>query len=238
MQRDGGQSEPQPIDLHRVGTVSNVVRYVTAPDGSHHLVVQGDERFHAIEFLNGWPFLVARVQRISEPEDRTPEIEARFLNLQRQTIEALELLPQVPPELIVAVQSVRCAWRARRSGRRLHGYEAGREAGDPRDDRRVGAHGQGVGAARPSHRGAAAVAGDRPPDQGGARRAPARGAAARADGGHPAAARRRRAEQGAGHRRAFRGDRQGRHAEGGRGPGAQGAAPAWSACRRRRPTTA
>ena len=107
MQRDGGQSEPQPIDLHRVGTVSNVVRYVTAPDGSHHLVVQGDQRFHAIEFLNGWPFLVARVQRISEPEDRTPEIEARFLNLQRQTIEALELLPQVPPELIVAVQNVR-----------------------------------------------------------------------------------------------------------------------------------
>ena len=41
MQRDGGQSEPQPIDLHRVGTISNVVRYVTAPDGSHHLVVPG-----------------------------------------------------------------------------------------------------------------------------------------------------------------------------------------------------
>jgi ATP-dependent Lon protease len=107
MQRDGQQSDPQPIDLHRIGTVSNVVRYVTAPDGSHHLVVQGDERFQAVEFLDGWPFLVARVQRISEPETRTPDIEARFLNLQRQTVEALELLPQAPPELIVAVQSVR-----------------------------------------------------------------------------------------------------------------------------------
>jgi ATP-dependent Lon protease len=107
MQRDGQQGDPQPIDLHRIGTVSNVVRYVTAPDGSHHLVVQGDERFQTVEFLDGWPFLVARVQRISEPETRTPDIEARFLNLQRQTVEALELLPQAPPELIVAVQSVR-----------------------------------------------------------------------------------------------------------------------------------
>jgi len=83
------------------------VRYVTAPDGTHHLVVQGDERFQVVEFLSGWPFLVARVQRISESEERTPEIEARFLNLQRQTVEALELLPQAPPEMIAAVQSVR-----------------------------------------------------------------------------------------------------------------------------------
>jgi ATP-dependent Lon protease len=107
MQRDGGQSDPQPVDLHRVGTVANVVRYVTAPDGTHHLVVQGDERFHAVEFLSGWPFLVARIQRIAETDERTSEIEARFLNLQRQTVEALELLPQAPPEMIVAVQSVR-----------------------------------------------------------------------------------------------------------------------------------
>ena len=41
------------------------------------------------------------------PRSKTPEIEARFLNLQRQTIEALELLPQAPAEMIVAVQSVR-----------------------------------------------------------------------------------------------------------------------------------
>lgn len=106
MQRDGGQNDPQPIDLHRIGTVANVVRYVTAPDGSHHLVVQGDERFQVVEFLTGWPFLVARVLRIAEADERTPEIEARFLNLQRQTIEALELLPQVPPDMIAAVQGV------------------------------------------------------------------------------------------------------------------------------------
>jgi len=107
MQRDRSTNEPQPIDLHRVGTIANVVRYVTGPDGAHHLVCQGDERFQAIEFLSGWPFLVARIQRIAEPEERTPEIEARFLNLQQQAIEALELLPQAPPEMIVAVQGVR-----------------------------------------------------------------------------------------------------------------------------------
>ncbi|CAN1724548.1 Lon protease [Hyphomicrobium sp. 1Nfss2.1] len=106
MQRDGTENDPQPVDLHRIGTIANVVRYVTAPDGSHHLVVQGDERFQVVEFLDGWPYMVARVKRIAESDERTPEIEARFLNLQRQTLEALELLPQVPQEMVVAVQSV------------------------------------------------------------------------------------------------------------------------------------
>jgi ATP-dependent Lon protease len=105
LQREANVAEPTPIDMHRIGTVANIVRYITAPDGGHHLICQGDQRFQIAEFLSGWPFFVARVVRIPEPGTRTPEIEARFLNLQRQALEALELLPQPPHELISAVQS-------------------------------------------------------------------------------------------------------------------------------------
>jgi ATP-dependent Lon protease len=106
MQRDAELAEPGPGDMHRVGTLANIVRYVTAPDGVHHIVCQGDQRFRVLEFLAGWPFLVARVLRIPEAEARGSEIEARFLNLQRQAAEALQLLPQAPPELLAAVQSI------------------------------------------------------------------------------------------------------------------------------------
>jgi ATP-dependent Lon protease len=104
LQREAERDDPTPIDMHRIGTVASIVRYVTAPDGGHHLICQGDQRFQIAEFLSGWPFFVARVVRIPEPATRTPEIEARFLNLQRQTLETLELLPQAPPELVAAVQ--------------------------------------------------------------------------------------------------------------------------------------
>jgi ATP-dependent Lon protease len=106
MQRDPELAEPGPLDLHRVGAIANVVRYVTAPDGSNHLVCQGVQRFRIVEFLGGYPYLVARVNRIEDPEARGPEIEARFLNLQRQAVEALELLPQPPQELIAAIQGI------------------------------------------------------------------------------------------------------------------------------------
>src|SRR5215813_5081183 len=106
LQRDQAVDDPRPGDLYRVGTVANLVRYVTAPDGNHHLICQGEQRFQIMDFLEGWPFLAARVARIPEPSSRSPEIEAYFLNLRRQTAEALQLLPQAPPELLAAVQSI------------------------------------------------------------------------------------------------------------------------------------
>jgi ATP-dependent Lon protease len=106
MQRDPELAEPSANDMHRMGTVANIVRYITAPDGAHHLVCQGETRFQIEEFLTGWPFMVARVRQIPEPGVRGPEIEARFVNLKAQAIEAIQLLPQVPQELLAAIQSI------------------------------------------------------------------------------------------------------------------------------------
>ena len=105
-QRDADVADPTPIDMHRMGTVANVVRYITGADGSNHLVCHGEQRFQVLEFLSGWPFLVARVLRIPDVSTRTPEVEARFLHLQRQALESVELLPQAPQELVGAIQNI------------------------------------------------------------------------------------------------------------------------------------
>jgi ATP-dependent Lon protease len=104
LQRDAELSEPGPDDLYRVGTVVNIIRYITGPDDSHHVICQGVQRIRVLDFLPGTPFPAARVLNISEPTTSSPEIEARFLNLQRQAIEAAELLPQAPQELIAILQ--------------------------------------------------------------------------------------------------------------------------------------
>jgi ATP-dependent Lon protease len=109
LQRAAEVEDPTAIDMHRMGTLANVVRYITTPDGSHHLVCQGEQRFQIVEYLSGWPFLVARVLRIPEPETRSPEIEARFVNLKAQAVEAVSLLPQAPAELVAAIQSIEAA---------------------------------------------------------------------------------------------------------------------------------
>jgi ATP-dependent Lon protease len=105
LQRDAELNEPALDDLHRIGTAANIVRYLTGPDDSHHIVCQGIQRIRVLDFLPGTPFPAARVLNIPEPTTNSPEIEARFLNLQRQAIEATELLPQPPQELIAILQS-------------------------------------------------------------------------------------------------------------------------------------
>lgn len=104
LQRSPEIEEPGPDDLYRVATIANIVRYITAPDGTHHIVCQGVQRARILDFLPGTPFPAARIQQIPEPTTSSPEIEARALNLQRQAIEAIELLPQAPPELAAMFQ--------------------------------------------------------------------------------------------------------------------------------------
>jgi ATP-dependent Lon protease len=105
LQRNPDLDDPGPDELYRIGTVANIVRYITGPDETHHIICQGVQRARILDFLPGTPFLAARVLHIPEPAITSPEIEARFLNLQRQAVEAIQLLPQAPPELVAVFQS-------------------------------------------------------------------------------------------------------------------------------------
>ena len=100
LQRDAAQDRPAPEDLYWVGTSAQILRYITGAEGAHHMVVQGQERIRVLEFLEGWPFLVARVEEIhTTGDEKSPDIEARFHQLKQRSNEALGLLPQAPDEL-------------------------------------------------------------------------------------------------------------------------------------------
>ncbi len=99
LQRDPALEKPTPKDLYEVGVLATVVRYITAPDGAHHLICQGENRFRLLEVVRERPFLAARVESIAEPTETGADIEARMDYLKERAMEALSLLPQVPAEL-------------------------------------------------------------------------------------------------------------------------------------------
>ena len=109
MQRDAEEAEASAGNLHRMGVVANILRYVTAPDGAHHLICQGEQRFFVEEFVKEQPYLAAKVRRLEEPDDQSAAVQARFLNLKGQAVEALQLLPQTPPDLLAAVSNAATA---------------------------------------------------------------------------------------------------------------------------------
>jgi len=104
LQKDPSVDAPGPDDLYQVGTVANILRYVTAPDGAHHVICQGVQRFRITEFVPGLPYLAAKGLHLPEPTGGGSEIEARFLLLREQALEVLQLLPQAPAELRMAIE--------------------------------------------------------------------------------------------------------------------------------------
>jgi ATP-dependent Lon protease len=106
LQKDPETADPAFDELHRIGTAATIVRYVTAPDGTHHLVCQGERRFRVLDAVSGFPYLVARVEYLSDTGLLHPEVEARALLLKQKAVEAITLLPQAPAELANSIQAI------------------------------------------------------------------------------------------------------------------------------------
>jgi ATP-dependent Lon protease len=110
LQRDPQSNELGAKDLYRIGTAGRMVRYAAQPGGANHLMIQGERRFQIVEFLEGWPFLVASVAWIAEAAGSADmpgsAVEARFLQLKVQAAEAIHLLPNAPDELAEVVQAI------------------------------------------------------------------------------------------------------------------------------------
>lgn len=109
MQMHDKVEEPSPEDLHTVGTVAEILRYITSPESTHHIVCQGVQRFRVQEFLPDYPFLVARIELYEEPEINTQDVEARVITLKEKALEVLAQSKQAPDELINAIRSITSA---------------------------------------------------------------------------------------------------------------------------------
>ncbi|MCB1621136.1 MAG: endopeptidase La [Thiothrix sp.] len=105
LQHDASVDNPDGSQLYRIGTMANILRYVTTNDGHHHLVIQGEQRFRIREYLHMSPYPVARVELLEDPstEDDT-EVAARMHYLQEKALETAQLLPQVPAEVVDAIR--------------------------------------------------------------------------------------------------------------------------------------
>ncbi|EXI92990.1 MAG: Lon protease 2 [Candidatus Accumulibacter sp. BA-94] len=106
LQHDAEVEQPGPQDLCRIGTVANILRYVTLPDNTHVIVCQGLQRFRVSGLLPGYPFPVTHPERIDEPETTDSQIEARMIRVRERALELLQYLPQVSQELVGAVKNI------------------------------------------------------------------------------------------------------------------------------------
>ncbi len=97
--------DAKPTDLYEIGTIVNIKR-MTRADGVMQLIVQGIDRVKVVEWMQETPFLKAKVEILPALQiENNQEVEALKRNIQTLVQEALAMLPQVPPEIRMAVIS-------------------------------------------------------------------------------------------------------------------------------------
>jgi ATP-dependent Lon protease len=106
LQRDPAVADPGPDGLHEIGTIGQVLRYVARPEGAGSLICRGEQRFRILELLPGYPFMVARIERIAEAAAQGAEVEARVVKLRERAAEAIQLLPDAPEGMRESVAAI------------------------------------------------------------------------------------------------------------------------------------
>ncbi|MCX8125772.1 MAG: endopeptidase La [Dehalococcoidia bacterium] len=101
-----GTEQPPPANLYRVGTAATILRMLKMPDGSVRAFIQGICRIGLIDFVQTEPYLKARVGRIVERVEKTPELEALRQNILAAFQKIVSSSPNLPNELAIAAMNL------------------------------------------------------------------------------------------------------------------------------------
>ncbi|MBN2187536.1 MAG: endopeptidase La [Dehalococcoidia bacterium] len=93
----------EATDLYSIGTAALIARMFKLPDGSVHVFFQGLSRIGLKEITQVEPYLKAKIEVIEDKMERTTELDAITRNLTALFQRVIELVPNLPSELNIAV---------------------------------------------------------------------------------------------------------------------------------------
>ena len=108
-QQGESQGYPRAEDLASMGTSALILKMAKTRDNKAQLLVQGLKRFKTQSFVQGKPYLQAKVRHIEEAEEKDQEIEAMMNNLVGLFARIVELAPGLPQEMVQMAQSIKDA---------------------------------------------------------------------------------------------------------------------------------
>ncbi|HEY5540979.1 MAG TPA: endopeptidase La [Coriobacteriia bacterium] len=105
-QRIAETPDPGPADLHEIGCVASIMQELKLPDGTAKALVEGQQRFRILEYVQTEPFFLVRIELIEEPVEADVEMQALMRALVGDFEHAAELGKPIPQEVIVAASVI------------------------------------------------------------------------------------------------------------------------------------
>lgn len=107
-QKNQEEESPEFDDLHKVGTVAQIVRMLKMPDGSSTVIIQGKRRFRMESLVQSEPYLKARVEMLEESrvDSKDKEMEVAFKSIRELALQIIQESPNIPSEASFAIGNI------------------------------------------------------------------------------------------------------------------------------------
>ena len=105
-QRDPSTDDPDQEDLYPVGCAARVLKALKHSSGNYSLILQGLTRIRLDRVQQTSPYLLAKIEKIQEPETEDVEAEALALSLRDIAKQLIQLMPELPREAGSLIDSI------------------------------------------------------------------------------------------------------------------------------------
>ena len=110
-QRDNDVEEPTLNDVYSVGTMARILKFITMPDGSVTIIVQGVKQFNILELVQTEPYYMARVSEVennnnNEQLKKNKNFKALIGSLRDTATTIIKLSHNIPSEAIFALNNI------------------------------------------------------------------------------------------------------------------------------------
>lgn len=107
-QKNQEEESPEIEDLHKIGTVAQIIRTLRMPDGSTTVIIQGKRRFELLEAVQKEPFLKAYVRMLVEQpfDKKNKELEVMIKTVKDLSLQIIKESPNIPSEASFAIGNI------------------------------------------------------------------------------------------------------------------------------------
>jgi ATP-dependent Lon protease len=107
-QIDESVEEPNPADIHHIGTVAQIIRVLKMPDGNITVILQGKKRFEIDAFTQEEPYFKATIKEFNEIRPRKTDVEFNAIvdSIKDLAIEIIKESPNIPTEATFAIKNI------------------------------------------------------------------------------------------------------------------------------------
>lgn len=107
-QIDENIEEPTVNDIHKIGTVAQIMRVLKMPDGNTTVILQGKKRFAIETITQEEPYFRATIKEVAEkrPESDDAEFKTIVDSIKDLAIEIINESPNIPTEATFAIKNI------------------------------------------------------------------------------------------------------------------------------------